>query len=572
MTDAQVLSLSGKAILSRTGYVWMLGYGLTSMFAANLDLGLQHLAERVVIVVIAHNVLFLLLASANQLGAVPSGTSALVMLRFVAAASLRALLVALLLDVTGVTTGVDWPKRMLGSVIGFSTALALVDAGLTAVRAHKSRMQVLEASMSAARSAHEGAVSAVRQQRDEAIDSVREELLARTASLSEAPPIEALQLLREASEQVVMPLITGLDFEDAMPSASPAPGQPTRVVVAAFIRDAVSGKPLMPAASAGLFAAFGAPFLLLALPTGYALQLMASGMVIVGSLLWVCNQVMSRLDPEWPASARFVALLMLVISSVLLLAWSSAAFVDALPAIRARVIWADLTVVPSVVFALLLMRAAQSQDLRLRSSIEAATQSLVWNSTRLRCVLWRERRALARAMHGPVQGALGAATVQLQRAVAENRADADLLASVGERLREALKRVGDDLDAGKGVRAMLDELGVTWSGVCAVSTDLSAHVDDALQRDPIAGFAVRELVAEACWNAVRHGHASQIHVRLALGPSAVSVVVDDDGMASEATDHEGMGTRMLRDMTLSWKRLPSLTGTSLRCSVPLSPA
>jgi signal transduction histidine kinase len=92
-------------------------------------------------------------------------------------------------------------------------------------------------------------------------------------------------------------------------------------------------------------------------------------------------------------------------------------------------------------------------------------------------------------------------------------------------------------------------------------------------------------VREACSNAVRHGKASNIDVRVTLsaGGDNLVIVVENDGDAVVSKSHQdtvaaitglipvsgGLGTMLLEELTLSW----SLTGaaglTRLAAVVPI---
>ena len=99
--------------------------------------------------------------------------------------------------------------------------------------------------------------------------------------------------------------------------------------------------------------------------------------------------------------------------------------------------------------------------------------------------------------------------------------------------------------------------------------------DRVLGSDTIADFAAREIVSEACWNALRHARPTRIDVTIGCrGARVIAISVVDDGAGTESTPGErpdegaGLGTAMLHDMTLSWHRLHRDAGTELVADLP----
>lgn len=77
----------------------------------------------------------------------------------------------------------------------------------------------------------------------------------------------------------------------------------------------------------------------------------------------------------------------------------------------------------------------------------------------------------------------------------------------------------------------------------------------AIKDDPLAGFAAREITSEACWNAIRHGHAANIRAYLdIIGADTIRIRVVDDGAVEPQDDTPGIGTAMIEDMSIRWQR------------------
>jgi glucose-6-phosphate-specific signal transduction histidine kinase len=79
-----------------------------------------------------------------------------------------------------------------------------------------------------------------------------------------------------------------------------------------------------------------------------------------------------------------------------------------------------------------------------------------------------------------------------------------------------------------------------------------------------------ELIHESCANAIRHGKATWVSIRL-LEPSEreLSIDVVDNGSVFNVDAVVGMGTKILDACTLSWTRTRDSGQTSLRATLPV---
>jgi signal transduction histidine kinase len=92
-----------------------------------------------------------------------------------------------------------------------------------------------------------------------------------------------------------------------------------------------------------------------------------------------------------------------------------------------------------------------------------------------------------------------------------------------------------------------------------------------LDAAPATRSAVLDVVAEALTNAVRHGAARTVDVRLDPRPEGrLLVIVRDDGRASSA-GAPGMGSRLLDAVAISWTLAGVEHGTELRAELSLDP-
>lgn len=571
--------VTGTQLLSWAGFWLLLAYSIASMLLANVDLANSNLALRLAISAGATIVLFGLLAAWERLARrwpAVNARSWRVIAAFVVLALVRAVFVAVALNELGLTQSIDWPRRIIGSVAGFTTVMVLIDLVLGSMREHRRRVSLLLARQKAARQARDEAVESIETQREEAVERITGELMRRVEELAGDNPRHALAGLRSTAEDLVRPL------SHELAKASPAIVAPPPVVVRprfdirAFISDATSGAPLSPAWVAVLFMLFGGPFLISVLPWGQALVHLAIGFVAIWLALTLVNAVIVRIPPRVPQAARVATLLVLITAASFLLALSSVATIHAPADVLSRIVIGDVTLLIELSLALVIARAARLQDETIEQQLEQAAFDLDWETARARCIQWRQQRWLARAMHGPVQGAIASSAARLERAIEADDAEPQLMDNIRSQLVEVFSSLKQGMEDSSHLSALVEEFAQTWTGVCTITLDADALAISALDTDQVARFAVREAVSEACWNALKHAHPSRIAIEvLILEERVLRVEVTDNG-SSPPTDAErqsdgeaGLGTRMMQDMTLSWARTMSETGTTFTCEIPV---
>lgn len=565
--------VTGDGVISWAGFLILLPYSLSSMFLSNPDLTHESLGLRAVLSLASQCLLFLVLLawrSASLRNPALSSTSPRVIMAYIAASLLRAVSLAVALDVLGVTDGVDWPRRLIASVAGFTTSLVLIDLVVESFRQHRRRIAELLARQQAAERTRDEAVVAIDAQRSEVIERIRDQLIVRVEDLGRAAPEDALQTLKSTADDIVRPLSRQLsELAPHLQTTAAASTRPS-FNLRAFLSDAADGRPLSPGWIALLFLVYGGPFLIGAIAPEIAIVLLAAAFAVIWTLMTLTNAVMARLSPRSPTVVRVIILLALIALSGVMLAASSLYTVPAEPSVIWRVAVGDFTLLVTISLALVCAHAVRRQDDTIERELESAAFTLDWESARARCARWQVQRSLARAMHGPVQSALGVAAIRLERAMEAGQADQALLESLHSNLVAVFRNIRDESARVSPLVVVLAEFAETWAGVCEIHWSIAPDAAAVLDGDPIAHFATRELTREACWNSIRHGAPTIVAVTLTSGPGFLSLTVRDDGKERVTGDgtKPGLGSRMLTDMTLQWERTFDASGTTLIAQVP----
>lgn len=186
------------------------------------------------------------------------------------------------------------------------------------------------------------------------------------------------------------------------------------------------------------------------------------------------------------------------------------------------------------------------------------------------------RRRLAYILHGALQGALHVAAIRL---TAAGRPDAALVETVRSEIAAAYAQIESRRAPGDGLRTTrtLAEIALVWGADRTIRAETDPRVEAALAVDPDADEALGEVIREAVNNAIRHGRASTVEVRLALAGSgagapaqAVEVRVRDDGTGNLGGARTGLGSRLYDAVCPGWSLARDGDGTTFRGSVGLA--
>jgi len=165
--------------------------------------------------------------------------------------------------------------------------------------------------------------------------------------------------------------------------------------------------------------------------------------------------------------------------------------------------------------------------------------------------LWLERRAWSYVLHGDVQGALSAAVTRLQRS---DKLEPYELEMVKQDIARATKALTTSPEKDINFTQSLDELVRTWAGVCTIKVQSSARADRAVEANLDVRNCINEICKEAISNAVRHGNAKNVVIRLNREKDdVIELEICNDGHKLLRDQPKGMGLSMIDDLSLSWQ-------------------
>lgn len=372
-----------------------------------------------------------------------------------------------------------------------------------------------------------------------------------------ADPQVAARRLREVADDVVRPLSHELERRaereaDLLQGIAIAGGK-THLPLRDYFVAMFTARPFSPALSTAISFATTAPLTMLSL----GIPLGALSLAVYLGLLFAGSQLARRLLAG-RSSTPTAHIPVVGVGAV----WSGTAFVAAFSLQRLVAIldvWppsfgevARVGVIVTMTTIGVIAQAAAAMDgsiTRLRRRVEAelrrATRAVEWAQARLRQQAWNERRHLGRILHGDVQSRIVSLALQIQlNPPADTPAAINALAL---QVREAL-----DEETVRSWRTELRDITALWSAAIRLEVRLEGECERMLDADAVAAQALVEVVREGVSNAVRHGGADAVYVKVAPCPGGVACMIRDDGRGPEGEIQPGMGSRLLDAVCMEW--------------------
>lgn len=122
------------------------------------------------------------------------------------------------------------------------------------------------------------------------------------------------------------------------------------------------------------------------------------------------------------------------------------------------------------------------------------------------------------------------------------------------------------------IEDLLAEIALTWQGVVTVDYSVSDAIGRGLNDNDACRWCVNEIALEAVHNAVVHGDANQVNIKVTNEEFEVIVEVVDDGAGLSGNDEPGLGSQMLNKICVEWKRWRDDDGTHLKAILSLESA
>ena len=200
--------------------------------------------------------------------------------------------------------------------------------------------------------------------------------------------------------------------------------------------------------------------------------------------------------------------------------------------------------------------AAQFSQLQRKTTTEKLTgvnQQLEILNASLRQELWLNRSRTASVLHGPVQAALFASAMKLSQAPEPTP---QLVAEVDKDIQDALEKLNNPSNlAGEEISAVLEQIVEIWSDAAEITILLPEQLEREISHQPLTSEALIEISREFINNAIKHGKAENISLRVfRVDPYLLAVEVTDDGQGLPPGAKPGFGSKLLTELSLVWRQ------------------
>jgi signal transduction histidine kinase len=102
---------------------------------------------------------------------------------------------------------------------------------------------------------------------------------------------------------------------------------------------------------------------------------------------------------------------------------------------------------------------------------------------------------------------------------------------------------------------LLDQIIEIWSDAAKIEIAIPDNLEQAITDQPLASEALIEISREFITNAIKHGKASQVLLRVfRLDAFRIAIEVTDDGQGLPPGAKPGFGSKLLTELSLSWRQ------------------
>jgi hypothetical protein len=436
-----------------------------------------------------------------------------------------------------------------------ATFVVLVIAAVAAdaLAQHRRQQDVLSEDRERLEHVRAVVTQAIAERQQVTVDRVSQQLTDAVDHLTVGSPREAVETLRWAAQDLVRPLSHDLATRNVPFTPSFPSKAPRGLNWSSVLRDATTGRPIR---------VIALPLISVALTVVYRIDKFGMTMGVITSAadavaIWlgalVANRILSavagRLSPFARAAALTLALGLLGVLGVAV----QRVFQHQQGTVGTLLL--NIVITIFIGWALALLRATRHQLDRTDVEIQKLRYELEWEIARANQTQWQQQRALARALHGPLQSAVNAAALRIDAAVRNGSVTTDLVDAERTSILDALGYLPTAAaDRIPDMELDFRRIQGTWAGLCDIAIEMSDDVLANIAADPACSSAVTDIVTESCANAIRHGHATTIAVSIAQPDShrLVTIVIVNDGTVSDPTSHSGIGTSLISDVALEW--------------------
>lgn len=474
-------------------------------------------------------------------------------------------------------TGLLWSGAEAESVVLFRVFAAMptmvVALSATAVivgsaREHRSRLAQLITVNAALEQTQARIEQDLADEQSRALEQITADLQHEVDELDPNRPHESAEMLHHLAAGIVRPL--SHELANAVPTWKPreVPIEVPKVRAWEVISRVPAGRPFMPVATAAALvsAGLGTAIVLLGVPV--AVAALAVGAPIAIAVLTVFNAAMAAIRSTWPSWIRPVAFVVFTVLASVAAAVFTTIMLPPGPDAD-RLIPSTFRYGLVTVLLLATMKAYWTVRGDVLESLEKRGEKLRWSVVRARQVQWFRQRAISRILHGPVQSVLNAAAMRVDAARAKGNAMTPVLDDARRELQDVFDLMRTSETGSASLSVSIEQWSAVWSALCDIRFDVEPDANHALEQDPVCRTIVSEIITEGISNAIRHGAAHNIDITVARrGEGLVRLTIANDGMPPREDSGAGLGSRLLDECAIAWRREQRSSSTVLKADLP----
>jgi uncharacterized membrane protein (DUF2068 family) len=205
-------------------------------------------------------------------------------------------------------------------------------------------------------------------------------------------------------------------------------------------------------------------------------------------------------------------------------------------------------------------------NIALRDSVDSLRREVASINISLRQL----NKSISRILHGPIQSAITAVVMKLEAhpGLAD---DPGFVAGTRKKIAEAMELLATPTSFHSNPFAIVSDLQELWGDEVDISLSISEPSRRHIERSQATSYALTEVLRETCHNAITHGRATSIIVSIQVRPREhkVQIEVENTGIPLSGHSQAGLGSQLLSDLSLSWTRRGTASGTKVSITLPL---
>jgi signal transduction histidine kinase len=568
--------VSPEAVVSWPVFGITLGWAVFVNFLDTLNNPPTLFIERILAIALVHAILFAMLWASLKLTKNLSefSRSTLLLVLVLAFTGIRGLNLALLFtlirgdDLSGIAF------RAISSMPVIGLPIIVAGIVLHQVRRYSNtRQAILNERTRVSRLSRETEVQ-IRELADVRVNSIKEAVLDSLASADLTTSSNTVKAIENTVENVVRPLSHQLEKESGIVVAEIESLANTKLDWVEAIRSAFSPKYIHPTAVAFGFFIMASTRIIFFQSFWESVYLLSLALLGTWVLLSGVKRLLSRIPETYPK---------LVSSGAFVLGVTAAGFVigvATLPTLSdSPQPFSLFFQAPFFMFAiaalLALASSTQAEAAEANRRLEQTTAELSWEVTRLLDEHRHLKRQLSKALHGPIQSQLMSSLIRLGKSDSFGEQSLqnirDWLTTEFQSIQD-LMRTGQ-LKSPKSIQEIFMEVGLIWDGVAVIQ--LQGNPSDAatLNLDPRLMLTLGEIVPELCFNAVKHGGATSMVFEISFtDPKTLNLTCKDNGTRPAEKSRVGLGTKLLDECAISWRRFQANGQTKTEIELPFAKA